>query len=113
MSYIPAGNRHTRLAIARGVAQVVEEDDGIWSKLDVGAHHVRAEVLGLRLGAPGKRCDADSVLGVLLERRIWAWPAVAVAHVDEQVRALDVRDDVVPRRVRIEDAANVHAVGLG
>ena len=43
----------------------------------------------------------------------WAGPAVAVAQVDHEVGALDVRLDAAPGGVRREHAAHVHALGLG
>ena len=88
---------HVLLAVPGRVAQVLEQHDRILGEVDPLAQLVGAVVLG----GVGRRAlvgvQAEAVLGVLLERAVRARPAVAVAHVHDQARALDGVEHVLPR----------------
>jgi hypothetical protein len=64
------------------------------------------------LGANSMFSRSQAVLGALVERAVGAGPAVAVAHVDEQVRAVGVALDALRSGGGVEDARHGHASRL-
>ena len=89
------------LGVARGVAQSVRMTTAFGAKIlpDV----VLAPILGVVVPVPGRPVQAEPVLGVLRERAVRAGPAIAVAEIDQDVRALGRRLDARPCRIRAVD----------
>src|SRR5688500_4518668 len=110
---VPGRARHARLALAGRVAEMAQEHDRVGRQSPRLADRLAAVVVDVSPGRALIRVQADAVLILLAERRVGTWPAVAVAQVHHEVGALDVGQDVGPRRPRMEDSAHVHAVALG
>ena len=100
------------LGVPAGVAQVVEQDDGVGCELDL-VERLLPEVLVRRVVHAGDRVQSEAVLGDRVERvAVPGRPAVAVAEVDDDRRAVDGVRDPGPRgvrRVHLDDVGGVAA----
>ena len=104
--------RSARLAIARRVAQVVEQDDRVRGKREVVDVRL-AVVLDVVVAVAGGGVEPEAVLGrVLRIVGVRARPAVAVAHVDHDVRVGRGGLDLRPGRVRAVHLGDVRGVLL-
>ena len=100
-----------RLGVAAGVAQVVEQHDGVLGELDLAADVFLAEVLVLAVAPAGDRVQPEAVLGGREEViAVAARPAVAVAHVDHDRCVLQGGLDPRPGRVGRRDHGDVGRV---
>ena len=100
-----------RLGVPRRVAQVMEEDDRVGCELDLLGQVVLAVILGGAVSATGLGVEPETVLRVRPGGRpVWAWEAVAVAHVDHDRRALHGLLRRRPGRVRGVDLDHVRGV---
>ena len=103
--------RQPRLGQAAGVAEVVQQHDRVLRELDRGGDPPLPEVLMRVVAAPRGRVEAEAVLGRRVERvAVRAGPAVAMAHVDDQRRALERGLDRRPRGVGGVDLGHVGRV---
>ena len=100
---------HVLLAVARGIAQVVQQDDGVPREADALAQLVGALVVGRGMDAVA-RVEAESVVRVLATA-VRTRVAVAVAQVHDEARALERGYHPIPRRVRRQDAGHAHPGG--
>ena len=103
-------DRQAGLGIPGRVAEVVEQHDGVRRELDVVADVVLAVVDVARAVRAARRVEPEAVLRQRLERRVDARPAVAVAEVHEDVRALRGSLHVGPGRVgrdQLDDVGRV------
>ena len=98
------------LGVARGVAEVVQEDDGVGRHADRRQRRL-AVVLGFAVTVVRRRVQPQAIhLGVGRVSRVRARPAVAVADVEDDARAREGRLDVGPRGVRAVDLDHVRRV---
>jgi hypothetical protein len=110
------GNRHrrlrvSRLAVARGVAEVMEEHDRVRREVDLGREVVLAVVDVVVVAVARCAVEPEAVLAVRPRRRpVRAGEAVAVAHVDHDRRALKRGLHVRPGRVGAVDLDDVRGV---
>ena len=100
-----------RLAVARRVAEVVEQHDRVLREVDVRGDRPLAEVLVRGVVAAGARVQPEAVLGRRVEAvAVLARPAVAVAHVDDEAGALERVPDRRPGGVGRVDLGDVRGV---
>ena len=103
-----------RLGVAAGVAQVVEQHDGVLGELDLVADILLAEVLVPAVADAGNRVQAEAVLcGREEVIAVAARPAVAVTHVDHDRGVLQGGLDPRPGRVGRRDHGDVGRVAPG
>ena len=100
----------TGLGVARGVAQVAQDHDGVRGKLE--RRDIRlAVVLVVVVAVPRRRVEAEAVLGrVLGVVRVRAGPAVAMPEVHDDRRALGRGLDLRPGGVGAVDLHDVRRV---
>ena len=82
---------------------MVEDDHRVRGEADVVLQVVLAVILDVRVAVARGCVQAEAILRPGLERRIWAWPAVSVTEIDEDVGALGCRLDPRPRCARAVD----------
>ena len=99
------------LAVAGGIAQVIEQHDRIRSQADVLREVELTVVLRRRVVGGGVDwVEPQAVLGVWLPGSVWARPSIPVAHVDDDRGALQRCLDACPGRVGRENGHHVGGV---